>query len=137
MIRCIERRVAQATGWAPDAIEPSSVIAYRPGQEYRPHVDFFDERQIRENRDRIRDYGGQRVVTFLICLRAADRGGETFYPKAGATVTHAAGAAMMHYNVVPDGSPDPRSVHHGMPVEAGEKWLLRTTLRARTRYLPE
>lgn len=137
MIRCIERRVAQATGWAPDAIEPSSVIVYRPGQEYRPHVDFFDPRQIRENRDRIRDYGGQRVVTFLICLRAAERGGETVYPEAGVTVTHAAGAAMMHYNVLPDGSPDERSVHHGMPVEAGEKWLLRTTLRARTRYLPE
>jgi TPR repeat protein len=136
MIRCIERRVADWTEWSPDAIEPSSVIAYRPGQEYRPHVDYFAEAQIAENRDRVRDYGGQRVVTFLICLRPAERGGDTVYPDAGVTVSHAAGAAMMHYNVLPDGSPDEKSVHHGMPVEAGEKWLLRTTLREHTRYVP-
>lgn len=133
MVRSIERRIAAHTGWENDAVETCSVICYKPGQEYRPHVDFFVERQIEENR-RMRDYGGQRVVTFMICLQAAEAGGETYYPHANLKVAHHAGLATMHYNTTPDGLPDESSLHHGMPVECGEKWLLRTTLRAASLY---
>ncbi|MFN2334762.1 MAG: hypothetical protein ABR550_10100, partial [Wenzhouxiangellaceae bacterium] len=80
------------------------------------------------------DFGGQRVVTFLVCLQAADQGGATAYPRAGLEVAHRTGAAMMHYNVLVDGSPDDLSLHHGVPVLRGRKWLLRTTLRAHSRY---
>lgn len=134
VVRCIERRVSAFTDWDMKEIDPSSVISYKPNQEYRPHVDYFEEHEISAMRDQINDYAGQRIVTFLICLQAADSGGETSYPDANVTVTHATGSAMMHYNVLPDGSPDPLSLHHGYPIKAGEKWLLRTTLREHTRY---
>lgn len=133
MVRCIERRIAAHTGWQLEAIEASSVICYKPGQEYRPHVDYFIERQIEENRAQ-RDFGGQRVVTFMICLQAAEAGGETYYPHANLKVAHHVGSATMHYNTTPDGWPDEFSLHHGMSVERGEKWLLRTTLRAGSQY---
>lgn len=134
IVRCIERRVVAATNWDMEKIDPCSVISYKPGQEYRPHVDYFENHEIRDMRDKMNDNAGQRVVTFLMCLQAADRGGETAYPETNVTVTHATGAAMMHYNVLPDGNPDKLSLHHGMPVEAGEKWVLRTTLREQARY---
>ncbi len=134
IVRCIEQRVAAATNWDMEKIDPCSVISYKPGQEYRPHVDYFENHEIDDMRDKVNDHAGQRVITFLMCLQAAERGGETFYPKTDVTVTHATDAAMMHYNVLPDGHPDKLSLHHGMPVEVGEKWVLRTTLREQTRY---
>lgn len=134
MVRCIERRIAERTDWRMEAVEPSSVICYKPGQEYRPHVDYFTDQQIAENRARTLDFGGQRVVTFLICLQAAEAGGETCYPRVDVTVSYRPGTAVLHYNTLPDGRQDELSVHHGMPVTQGEKWLLRTTLRANSRY---
>ncbi len=134
VVRCIERRVSAWTGWDMAAIDPCSVISYKPGQEYRPHVDYYEAQEIAAMGNQIGDYGGQRVITFLMCLQAAERGGETVYPDADVTVTHATGSAMMHYNVLPDGTPDPLSLHHGWPVAAGEKWVLRTTLRENARY---
>lgn len=135
VVRCIERRIAERTDWRADALEPSSVICYGPGQEYRPHVDYFSHQQIADNRARTRDFGGQRVVTFLICLQDAHEGGETCYPRVDLKVEHRAGTAMLHYNTLSDGQPDEMSLHHGMPVTHGEKWLLRTTLRAHSRYV--
>lgn len=134
IVRCIERRVSISTDWDMEAIDPCSVISYKPGQEYRPHVDYFEKHEIVDMRDQISDNAGQRMITFLMCLQAAESGGETAYPDAHVVVTHATGSAMMHYNVLPDGNPDKLSLHHGMPVDAGEKWVLRTTLREKTRY---
>lgn len=37
---------------------------------------------------------------------------------------------MLHYNVSADGEADPASLHAGRPIEGGEKWLWRSTLRA-------
>ncbi len=134
IVRCIERRISTITDWDMEAIDPCSVISYKPGQEYRTHVDYLEEQEIAANRDQLADFGGQRVATFLICLQAADRGGETVYPEADVSVKHVKGSATIHYNVLPDGKPDPMSLHRGWPVEAGEKWLLRTGLREHTRY---
>lgn len=134
IIRCIERRIALAMEWDPEAIEPLSVIAYKPGQQYHDHVDYFTEQQIAENEHSNQDFGGQRVVTFLMCLQEPAAGGETYYPRVDLKVGHGLGGAMLHYNTIPSGEPDEMSIHHGLPVESGEKWLLRTTLRSKSRY---
>ncbi|MCA1778188.1 MAG: hypothetical protein LC637_02035, partial [Xanthomonadaceae bacterium] len=41
VVRVLERRIADSMGWTPEAMEPSSVICYQAGQEYKPHVDYF------------------------------------------------------------------------------------------------
>jgi len=134
IIRCIERRIGSVMQWDPEAIEPLSVIAYQPGQQYHDHVDYFDEQQIAENERSNQDFGGQRVVTFLMCLQEPAAGGATYYPRVDLEVGHDIGGAMLHYNLTPSGEPDEMSIHHGLPVESGEKWLLRTTLRSNSRY---
>ena len=130
MVRTIEHRIAQATGLDIRGFEPSSIIGYAPGQEYQPHVDYFNERELAENRKFVDDPGGQRVVTFLICLQPAESGGETLYPKADLKVAHTQDHAMLHYNTLPDGGPDEMSLHHGLPIERGRKLILRTAIRA-------
>lgn len=132
--RMLERRVAAATHWPMRKLEPCSIVCYRPGEEYRPHVDYFSDAQIAANRDLRSDFGGQRIATFLLYLRAPDAGGETGYPAAGVEVTGTPGMAVLHYNVTPDGRQDDASVHAGRPIVRGEKWLWRSTLRAHSLY---
>ena len=129
VVRVMEQRIAGMAGWSLRALEPASVIRYVPGEEYRSHVDYFSAGQIERDRSEGRDFGGQRVATFLVCLRAPRAGGATFYEKAGVEVTGRPGQGVLHYNVTADGAPDPTSLHSGRPVEEGEKWLWRSTLR--------
>jgi prolyl 4-hydroxylase len=130
----IEQRIAAQTNWNLQALEPSSVIRYQPGHEYRSHVDYFTAEQIEHNKQQLEDFSGQRVVTFLICMVAPEQGGETLYDHAGVRISYHPRMAAMHYNSDLDGKPDPLSLHTGTPVTAGEKWLLRTTLREFSRY---
>jgi len=134
VIRVLEHRAASLTGWTIDRIEPSSVIRYQPGQEYRPHVDYFSQDQLARNADSGSDLGGQRIATFLVCLVAPELGGETLYNRTGMQIAQEPGTALIHFNVTADGLPDELSLHTGLPVQNGEKWLLRTTLRESSRY---
>jgi prolyl 4-hydroxylase len=135
--RMLERKVVVMTGRSMRKLEPCSIVCYRPGEEYRPHVDFFSDEQILINRRSRSDFGGQRVATFLLYLRAPDAGGETSYPRAGVEVAGESGMAVIHYNVTPDGRQDHASLHAGRPIVRGEKWLWRSTLRAHSLYDPE
>jgi TPR repeat protein len=125
----LQRRIADLTGWDMERIEPCSVIRYEPGEEYRPHVDYFTVEQINANeRDRC-DFGGQRIGTFLVCLEAPDSGGETLYEYVNLSVPWTRGMALWHDNVLPNGMIDLSTTHAGLPVLKGQKWLFRTTLR--------
>lgn len=130
VVRTLERRVADLTGWQVDAVEPSSIIRYEPGQEYRPHVDYFTDGQIGRNAIERHDYGGQRIATFLLYLRAPEQGGETHYHGSEVSVSGSPGMGVIHYNVTPDGQKDPASRHSGRAIERGEKWVWRSALRA-------
>jgi hypothetical protein len=132
-IHWIAARVAVALGIPPERIEPFSVLRYRTGHRYAEHVDYFDDRRLAEYA-RSGDPGGQRVGTFLIYLRAPETGGETHYPETGLRVRGRPGLGVWHSNVRSDGQPDPQSRHEGSPIERGEKWLLRTAIRARPLY---
>ena len=134
VVRTIEQRIAARTGFTVDRIEPCSIIAYEPGEEYQPHVDYFSAEQMERNRTDRMDFSGQRVATFLMCLQAPLLGGETVYESSGLSLHYESGMAALHYNVTPDGAPDRHSVHRGRPVQSGQKWLMRTTLRENSLY---
>lgn len=132
-LRNIERRIALHSRMPPDHIEPLSVLRYRPGHAYDAHVDFFREDRLRENELK-GDHGGQRLLTFLIYLRAPEEGGETEYIKAGCTITGRTGMAGLHYNCLPSNLQDEMTEHRGRPIVRGEKWLLRTAIREHGLY---
>lgn len=130
VVRTLEQRIAGMTDWSMDALEPCSIIRYQSGEQYRPHVDFFTDDQIESNAAERQDHGGQRIATFLLYLRAPESGGETVYHGSDLTVRGEQGMGVIHYNVTPDGQQDRASEHSGRPIERGEKWLWRSTLRA-------
>ena len=64
-------------------------------------------------------------------LNDVEAGGETEFPLAGVRIAPVAGRAVVFDNLLADGRPDPESLHAGLPVARGEKWLATLWLRER------
>jgi prolyl 4-hydroxylase len=111
VIHAINRRIAAASGTAVEAGEPLQVLRYRAGQEYRPHFDALP------------NVTNQRIMTLLVFLNDAYEGGETCFPKSGIRFRGKVGDALTFRNALPDGRPDPASLHSGAPVTSGTKLI--------------
>lgn len=118
-IRAINRRIAAISGTAIGQGESLTVLRYAPGQQFRAHFDALP------------NTNNQRVKTVLVYLNEGYAGGETTFPRYGVTVRPKGGDAVLFTNTLPDGRPDPRSLHAGEPVLAGVKWLATRWIRAR------
>ena len=110
VVHAVNRRLAALSGTRADQGEPLQILRYRPGQEYRSHLDWLG-------------IDKPRVLTALIYLNEDYGGGETDFPKAGFKVRGRAGDALIFRSVQPDGSIDRMSEHAGLPVTKGTKYL--------------
>jgi hypothetical protein len=124
-LRLVQQRMASAAGMQLVQAEHLVVLAYAPGQEYRPHRDYRPPESLRDDVPE----AGNRARTLCVYLNEPEAGGETAFPVAGVTVEPQAGSAVVFDNLLPDGSPDADSLHAGLPVERGEKWLATLWLR--------
>ena len=125
----IENRLADACGLPIEHGEPLHILHYGPGDEYRPHHDYFDPAV--PGRAAGLAHGGQRLATLLVYLNEVAEGGETVFPDIGARVTPSRGRALLFYNCRPDGKLDPLTRHAGAPVRGGEKWVASKWIRER------
>jgi prolyl 4-hydroxylase len=119
-IHALNRRLAAATGTNVSQGEPLQVLRYRPGQEYKLHIDALPPQ-----------VGNQRVITALVYLNEDYEGGETDFPELGLSVRGKVGDALIFPNVGADGAPDQRLRHAGKPVRAGSKRIASRWIRAR------
>jgi prolyl 4-hydroxylase len=129
IIANVERRIASLTFLPAENGEPIAVLHYSSGDEYRPHFDYFDPQV--PGRDVPLSRGGQRLATFMIYLSAVTGGGQTRFPETGLTIDPHPGTGLLFFNVHPDGQLDPASLHAGLPVERGTKWLATRWIRER------
>ena len=53
------------------------------------------------------------------------------FPQLGKRFKGRRGNALFFWNVEPDGTPDKRTVHAGLPPTRGEKWMLSQWIRER------
>jgi hypothetical protein len=127
-LRLLQARMARLADadftWA----EPLIVLRYGPGEEYRPHRDYIAPSALAGRRPE----AGNRAATVCAYLNDVEAGGATRFPAADMTVRPRAGAAIAFRNLTADGQPDPDSLHAGLPVERGEKWLATLWLRQRS-----
>jgi prolyl 4-hydroxylase len=129
VLALIRSRIARVTGLQVPSMEAAVVLHYTVGQEFMPHYDFLSTSlpgYAKEVAER-----GQRVLTFLLCLNQDYEGGETDFPALGRRYRGHTGNAIFFWNVEPDGSPDRRTLHAGLPPKQGEKWMLSQWARAR------
>jgi prolyl 4-hydroxylase len=125
----IRRRISAATRLPVPLFEPSQVLHYSLGQRFKPHYDFLDLANPAYN-DGLSLFG-QRIATFLIYLNDGYEGGETSFPKIGLNYRAQEGDALFFANVTQDGTPDPATLHAGLPPTSGEKWVFSQWIRDR------
>jgi hypothetical protein len=125
----VRSRIAVLAGVAVQNLEPSQILHYEVGQEFRPHHDFLDVRApalAQEVAER-----GQRALTVLVYLNDAYQGGHTAFPHLGRSFKGRKGDALIFWNVGEDGAPDFRTLHAGTAPTRGEKWLFSQWIRLR------
>lgn len=119
LIDRLERRLAELTDWPIENGEGLQVLRYSPGQQYKPHFDWFDADKPGSALHLRR--GGQRVGTTVVYLATAEAGGGTHFPKTGVKVQPRTGGAVFFRDVDAQGRPEALSLHAGTPVEQGVK----------------
>ena len=124
-LRLVQQRMASAARMELVNAEHLVVLNYTPGQEYRPHRDYRAPESLRNDAPE----AGNRARTICVYLNEPEAGGETAFPVPGLTVEPQAGRAVIFNNLLPDGGPDADSLHAGLPVERGEKWLATLWIR--------
>lgn len=101
--------------------EAIHIVRYGVGGQYKPHHDFFHPNtSYYENATK---NGGQRKYSCLFYLNDNFKGGETEFPKQDLMVKPKTGKLLMWDNLKKDGSPNHDTLHAGLPVTEGEKWI--------------
>lgn len=95
---------------------------YAPGQHFRAHHDYFHAGE--SYYDTVTQAGGQRTWTAMIYLNTVEEGGATWFPQAGIRVAPKRGLLLAWNNMNPDGSPNLATLHEGMPVVKGTKYII-------------
>ncbi|MEO8464778.1 MAG: 2OG-Fe(II) oxygenase [Gammaproteobacteria bacterium] len=125
----VQSRMSIASGVPLHHMEGATVLHYAIGEQITNHYDFVNpktpnyEQEIRER--------GQRIATFLVYLNDDYEGGETDFPQLSLRYHGGKRAAIVFSNALPDGQPDLRMVHAGLPPRDAEKWLMTQFIRNR------
>ncbi len=129
VIQLVHARIAAAIDLPVAHQEPTNILHYTPGQEYKPHFDFLDPGEAHFAREL--QQIGQRVATFLIYLNDDYEAGETAFPRLDWRFKGRQGDALLFWNVDADGRPDRKTLHAGTPPASGVKWLFSKWVRDR------
>jgi prolyl 4-hydroxylase len=129
VVASVEARLDLLTGI--DAVQGELLQGqrYAVGQEFKPHHDFFHTNQLYW-REQVA-IGGQRTWTAMAFLNEPEAGGRTNFPSAEVMIAPKAGNLLLWNNMDALGSPNEVSLHQGMPVEAGMKYVLTKWYRER------
>ncbi len=124
VINAIMHSVTALTGIDAERSEPLHLLRYGVGQEYKPHYDFVGGL---ENTGQFAEQ--QRTDTLCLYLNDVPVGGQTAFPRLGLSVPARRGQVVHFQNVDANGSPFVDSLHCGLPVRQGEKWLATLWIR--------
>lgn len=125
----VDRKISDLLGLSLDTSEPLQGQRYALGQEFKPHTDTFEPGGY--------DFfvhtakRGQRTWTAMIYLNQPDDGGATRFKTIGKTIQPEAGKLLTWNNLLRDGRPNPATLHQGMKVRRGTKYVLTKWFRER------
>jgi len=125
LITRIERRIAALLHWPMENGEALQILRYAVGQQYKPHYDYVDPNQ--PGAEPFLARGGQRVGSLVMYLNTPKAGGATNFPDIGLEIAAVKGNAVFFSYDRP--YPSTKTLHGGMPVRAGEKWVATKWLR--------
>ena len=125
----LDAMLGELSGIAPEFGEPLQGQRYAPGQEFKAHTDYFDPHGA--DFERFCTVSGQRTWTFMIYLNAVEAGGATRFKVIDKTIQPEPGKLVCWNNRRPDGTVNPCTLHHGMKVRKGTKYVITKWFRER------
>lgn len=125
----LNHRVTQLCGIDPVHAEPVQGQRYAIGQEFKPHTDYFTPGGA--DYDKYCAVAGQRTWTFMIYLNDVLAGGGTRFKSVDKIFKPETGMLLCWNNRHPDGGVNPHTLHHGMKVRKGVKYVITKWYRER------
>ena len=129
LIGLVQNGISDLLGMERGYGEPLQGQRYHEGQRFKEHADFFyiDEPSWAE----YEPHGGQRTWTAMVYLNEPQAGGATRFKLLDYRIEPRLGRILIWNNMALDGSPNPWTLHEGMPVEAGKKYIVTKWYRER------
>ena len=118
----LERQLTDLSGLDPSHGEPLQGQRYAVGQEFKAHTDYFTPGGPDYNLHCATS--GQRTWTFMIYLNAVEAGGATRFKAVGKTFQPETGKLLCWNNRREDLRENPNTLHHGMKVRKGVKYVI-------------
>jgi prolyl 4-hydroxylase len=124
-----EELICELTGIDPRYGEPLQGQRYAVGQEFKPHTDYFEPNGL--DFHKFCGAAGNRTWTVMIYLNEPEAGGATRFKAIDKTIQPETGKLVAWNNRRPDRSLNPATIHHGMKVRAGVKYVITKWFRER------
>jgi prolyl 4-hydroxylase len=128
-VKKISRRIDDLLGLDPIWGETVQGQRYLPGQQFKPHCDWFFTEADYWPREAQR--GGQRSWTAMVYLNTVEGGGSTDFTELGLSIEPKPGVILMWNNADLDGVPNRWTIHTGTQVSAGVKYIITKWYRTR------
>jgi len=125
----LNARITALTGLDPVFGEPIQGQRYAVGQEFKAHTDYFEPNGV--DYARYCGVAGNRTWTVMIYLNEPEAGGATRFRAIDKIVQPETGKLLAWNNRRPDGTLNPATLHHGMKVRAGTKYVITKWYRER------
>ncbi|QKE72170.1 2OG-Fe(II) oxygenase [Arthrobacter citreus] len=119
LIKRVEKRIETIMNIPIEHAEPLQILHYEPGQQYKPHFDYFSNNRTNNN----------RISTLILYLNDVEEGGETIFPSLNYSVTAKKGTALYFEYFYQDETINELTLHAGNPVISGEKWVATQWIR--------
>ena len=128
-VAAINARLDAFAGIATAYGEPIQGQRYDVGQEFKAHTDYFEPQGV--DFHRYCSVAGNRTWTAMIYLNEPEAGGATRFKAIDKIVQPETGKLLAWNNRRADGSLNPATMHQGMKVRAGVKYVITKWFRER------
>lgn len=128
-VATLDRRIADLTGLDLACGEPLQGQRYDVGQEFKDHTDYFEPSGA--DFQKYCAGCGQRTWTVMVYLNQPGAGGATRFRKIDRIIRPEMGKLVAWNNLDAEGRPNGKTLHHGMKVRAGLKFITTKWFRER------
>ena len=121
-VLAMDHRIAQTLGINLTLSEGTQLQRYRVGEQFKAHTDYFAPQS--DEYVRFATKRGNRTWTFMVYLNEVKLGGGTQFLSINKTIQPRQGMAVVWNNRLPSGAVNPETLHAGLPVIEGEKFVI-------------
>ena len=122
--RKIINKISNTIGISANNSTNLQIVNYVKNETYAYHYDAFPK----DENGKLLDFEAnimQRNISIICYLNNVKKGGETYFPKIDLRIKPELGKMLVFSNTIKNTNDrDPYSMHAGLPVFEGEKWIL-------------